>query len=57
VIATLIPALMLAGCGTDTAPGVAASAPGAKKVSEHGLTDEVAGPAAADGGTTAPNAC
>ena len=43
VIATLIPVLMLAGCGTDTASGVAASAPGAKKASEHGLTDEMAG--------------
>jgi len=43
VTATLIPVLMLAGCGTDTASGVTASAPGAKKASKHGLADEVAG--------------
>lgn len=42
VTATLIPVLMLTGCGTDTASGAAASAPGAKKASKHGLTDEVA---------------
>ena len=43
VTATLIPVLMLAGCGTDAASGVAASAPGAEKASKHALTDEVAG--------------
>jgi hypothetical protein len=51
VTATLIPVLMLAGCGTDTASGVTASAPGAKKAPKHSLTDEVAGqpdPAGAD---------
>jgi hypothetical protein len=42
VAATLIPVLMLPGCGTDTASGATASAPGAQKAAKHGLTDEVA---------------
>lgn len=42
VTATLIPVLMLAGCGTDTASGATAAAPGAQKASKHDLTDEVA---------------
>ena len=43
VTATLIPVLMLAGCSTDTASRVAASAPRAKKASKPDLTGEVAG--------------
>ena len=51
VTATLIPVVMLAGCGTDAASGVGASTPGAKKASKHGLADAIAGqtnPVAAD---------
>jgi hypothetical protein len=40
VTATLIPVLMLAGCGTDSNADVAASSPGAKKASKHGLAEE-----------------
>jgi hypothetical protein len=43
VTATLIPVLMLGGCGTDTASGAAAAAPGAQKATKQGLTDEVSG--------------
>ena len=42
VTATLIPVLMLAACGKDESAEVAASSPGAKKASKHGLTDAVA---------------
>lgn len=35
VIATLLPALLLTGCGADTSADVAASSPGAKKASKH----------------------
>lgn len=42
VTATLIPVLMLAGCGNDEASDVAASSPGAKKAAKHGLTDTIA---------------
>jgi hypothetical protein len=54
VAATLIPVLMLAGCGTDTASGATAST-GAQKAPKHGLTDEVAstGDAASDPVVTA----
>ncbi|TDD30436.1 hypothetical protein E1218_01120 [Kribbella turkmenica] len=42
VTATLIPVLMLAGCGDDDASSdVAASTPGAKKASKDGLTEQV----------------
>ena len=41
VTATLIPVLMLAGCGNGSA-NVAVSSPGAKKASKHGLVDPVA---------------
>ncbi|MEU4192491.1 hypothetical protein AB0E69_11355 [Kribbella sp. NPDC026611] len=37
--ATLIPVLMLTGCGTDTASGV--STPGAQKAAKTALTEEV----------------
>ena len=41
VTATLIPVLMLAGCGNDDASSdVAASTPGAKKASKNGLTEQ-----------------
>ncbi|MEU4291176.1 hypothetical protein AB0E63_23370 [Kribbella sp. NPDC026596] len=43
VTAMLLPVLMLAACGTDTASGASAAAPGASKASKHGLTDEVTG--------------
>lgn len=40
VTATLIPVLLLAGCGTDSNADVAASSPGAKKASKHGPAEE-----------------
>ena len=40
VTATLIPVLMLTGCGSEDSSDVAASSPGAKKASKHGLADE-----------------
>lgn len=49
VTATLLPVLMLAGCGADAASDVAASAPGAKKASRHGLTNETADQTVQDG--------
>lgn len=50
VTATLIPVLMLAGCGNDDSADVAASAPGAQKAAKHDLADPVAnGADAADG--------
>jgi hypothetical protein len=42
VTATLIPVLMLAGCGRDESADVAASSPGSKKASKHDLADPVA---------------
>jgi hypothetical protein len=42
VTATLIPVLMLAGCGSDESTDVAASSPGAKKASKHDMADAVA---------------
>lgn len=48
VIATLIPGLMLAGCGNNESADVAASSPGAKKASKLGVADPVAKGAAAD---------
>ena len=42
VTATLLPVLMLAGCGNNETSGVAAQAPGAKKAAKHGLNDVVA---------------
>lgn len=42
VTATLIPVLMLAGCGNNESADVAASSPGAKKASKHGMSDPVA---------------
>jgi hypothetical protein len=42
VTATLIPVLVLAGCGSDESTDVAASSPGAKKAAKH-LADTVAG--------------
>jgi outer membrane murein-binding lipoprotein Lpp len=42
VTATLIPVLMLAGCGNDESTDVAASSPGAKKAAKHDLADAVA---------------
>lgn len=42
VTATLIPVLMLAGCGNDKSADVAASSPGAHKAAKPGLTDAVA---------------
>ncbi|WP_433159577.1 hypothetical protein [Kribbella sp. CA-247076] len=41
VTATLIPVLMLAGCGNDGSSDIAASTPGAKKASKDGLTEQV----------------
>ena len=41
VTATLIPVLLVPGCGNDT--GVAAAAPAAHKVARPGLTDEAVG--------------
>jgi hypothetical protein len=54
VTATLIPVVILAGCGTDTASGVVASAPGAHKASKQDLTDAVAGQPAAREGSDDP---
>ena len=42
VTATLIPVLMLAGCGNNESADVAASAPGAQKASKHDVADPVA---------------
>lgn len=42
VTATLIPVLMLAGCGNDQPADVAASSPGAHKAAKPGVTDAVA---------------
>jgi hypothetical protein len=49
VTATLIPVLMLAGCGTDAASGATTAAPGAQKAAKPGLADEVAANAGQDG--------
>ncbi|GAA1581927.1 hypothetical protein GCM10009789_39560 [Kribbella sancticallisti] len=51
VTATLIPVLMLAGCGNDKSADVAASSPGAQKASKHGLIDPVASGADGSGGS------
>jgi len=49
VTATLIPVLMLAGCGSDdSSSDVAASTPGAKKASKNGLTEQVGSAGQAD---------
>ena len=48
VTATLIPVLMLAGCGNGESADVAASAPGAQKAAKHDLADPVANGAGAD---------
>jgi hypothetical protein len=53
VTATLIPVLMLAGCGTDESADVAASSPGAQKASKHtdvpvGAAQPEAAPASED---------
>jgi hypothetical protein len=48
VTATLIPVLMLAGCGNDNSSDVAASTPGAKKASKNGLTEQVSSAGQAD---------
>jgi hypothetical protein len=48
VTATLIPVLMLAGCGNDGSSDVAASTPGAKKASKNGLTEQVGSAGQAD---------
>lgn len=40
VTATLIPVLMLPGCGTDDSADVAASTPGAKKASKNELAEQ-----------------
>lgn len=42
VTATLIPVLMLAGCGDNESADVAASSPGAHKAVKPGMTDAVA---------------
>jgi hypothetical protein len=42
VTATLIPVLMLAGCGNDESADVAASSPGAHKAAKPGVADPVA---------------
>ncbi len=42
VTATLIPVLMLSGCGDNTSADVAASSPGAHKAAKPDLTDAVA---------------
>ncbi|WBQ07864.1 hypothetical protein [Kribbella sp. CA-293567] len=42
VTATLIPVLMLAGCGRDDSADVAASSPGAHKANKSGVSDAVA---------------
>ncbi|MEV0289973.1 MULTISPECIES: hypothetical protein [unclassified Kribbella] len=47
-IATLLPAVMLAGCGNDGSSDVAASSPGAKKASKNGLTEQVGSAGQAD---------
>lgn len=50
VTATLIPVLMLAGCGNDESADVAASSPGAHKAVKPGVADAVAnGPGSAAG--------
>ncbi|MFI7063219.1 hypothetical protein ACIBL3_19710 [Kribbella sp. NPDC050124] len=46
--ATLIPVLLLAGCGNDGSSDVAASTPGAKKASKNGLTEQVGSVGEAD---------
>ncbi len=49
VTATLIPVLMLAGCGNDDpSSGVAASTPGAKKASKNGLAEQIGSAGQAD---------
>jgi len=49
VTATLIPVLMLAGCGNDdSSSDVAASTPGAKKASKNELTEQVGSAGQAD---------
>ncbi|MFG1819431.1 hypothetical protein ACGFIF_37110 [Kribbella sp. NPDC049174] len=49
VTATLIPVLMLTGCGNDdSSSDVAASTPGAKKASKNGLTEQVGSAGQAD---------
>ena len=49
VTATLIPVLMLAGCGNDDpSSGIAAATPGAKKASKNGLTEQVGSAGQAD---------
>jgi hypothetical protein len=40
VTATLIPVLVLSGCGNEHSSDVAASSPGAKKASKHGLAEQ-----------------
>ncbi|ADB33603.1 hypothetical protein Kfla_4585 [Kribbella flavida DSM 17836] len=42
VTATLIPVLMLAGCGADKSADVAASAPGAHKAAKPGASSQIA---------------
>jgi hypothetical protein len=43
IIATLVPVLMLAGCGNNEGANVAAQAPGAQKAAKVGLTDAAVG--------------
>ncbi|MFI5735188.1 hypothetical protein ACIA49_34065 [Kribbella sp. NPDC051587] len=45
VPAVLVPVMILAGCGSEATSNVAASSPGAQKVSKQGLTEQVSGPA------------
>ena len=49
VTATLLPVLMLAGCGNNESSDVAAQSPGAQKASKHGLTDVADGSAQVQG--------
>jgi hypothetical protein len=55
VTATLLPVLMLAGCGNGESSDVAAESPGAQKAVKHDLTDVVAdGPGQGSPGSDDP---
>ncbi|MDX6262624.1 MAG: hypothetical protein QOH84_4312 [Kribbellaceae bacterium] len=55
VTATLIPVLMLAGCGKDESADVAASSPGAHKAAKPGMADAVANGSQPAGGAPVSN--